>query len=159
MALPQGFRRNGPAHVAGPSHVEDIEARAARLGITIERVLEQYASLAFADLRRIVEWDDKGMKFRADPPDDMLAIIEIVAAAGSGRPYRIKLHDKKPVLDAIARHLGMFPSTQAAQNEDQQQTDDIEANQELERRLARLAATADKKSVHPVTAAEAGGAV
>lgn len=158
MALPKGFRRDGPAHVAGPSAVEDIEARAERVGITIERVLSQYASIAFADLRLIIEWDDKGMKFRAEPPDDMLAIVEIVAAAGSGRPYRVKLHDKKPFLDAIARYLGMFPSTQAAQNEDQQ-TDDTEANEELERRLARLAAALDKKGVPALAAAEPGGAL
>ena len=37
------------------SAVEDVEARAARLGITVERVLQKYASLAFADLRRIAD--------------------------------------------------------------------------------------------------------
>lgn len=138
MALPQGFRRNGPAHVAGPPDVEEVEARAARLNITPERVLKQYASIAFADLRLIVEWDEKGMKFPANPPDDMLAIIEIVAAAGSGRPYRIKLHDKKPCLDAIARYLGM---AEKPKQEDEQADDEAaEAQEFLIEELDRLAA-------------------
>ena len=138
MALPQGFRRNGPAHVAGPPDVEEVEARAARLNITPERVLKQYASIAFADLRLIVEWDEKGMKFLANPPDDMLAIIEIVAAAGSGRPYRIKLHDKKPCLDAIARYLGM---AEKPKQEDEQADDEAaEAQEFLIEELDRLAA-------------------
>jgi hypothetical protein len=156
MASPQGFRRNGPAHVAGPLSVEEVAERAARLGITPERVLEEYSRIAFTNLGDIVTWDAGGMALKEDA--DTAAIIEIVASAGKGRPYRIKLHDKKPFLDAIARYLGMFPSTQAGQHEDPQ-TDDIEANEELERRLARLAASADKKGVSAVAAVEPGGAL
>ncbi|SRR5260221_3616018 len=111
--------RGGSTHAAGPPSVEEVAERTERLGITPERVLKEYANIAFADLRRIVEWDDKGMKFRADPPDDMVAIIEIVAAAGSGRPYRIKLHDKKPVLDALGRAIGVFPKCAPVATEEQ----------------------------------------
>ena len=152
MALPQGFRRNGPPRVAGPFAVEEVAERAARLGITIERVLAQYASIAFADLRRIVEWDEKGMKFRAEPPDDMLAIAEIVAAAGSGRPYRIKLHDKRPMLEALGRAIGVFPTSASVPTEEE--PIDIDAQSARERLIAeldRLAAERGEPSGNPDT--------
>jgi hypothetical protein len=53
--------RDGSARAAASPAVEEVEARAARLGITPERVLEEYARIAFADLRRIVEWDEKAL--------------------------------------------------------------------------------------------------
>ena len=40
--------------------------------------------------------------------DDVAAISEIVPGVGSGQA-RVKFYDKKAALDAIARHLGMFP--------------------------------------------------
>lgn len=140
MAERERFR-GGSALAAGPSAVEEVAARAAHLGITVERVLEEYRNIAFADLRRIVEWDEHGMKFRADPPDDMVAIIEIVAAAGSGRPYRIKLHDKKPVLDALGRAIGVFPKSMPVPNEEQPIEGDAQsARERLIAEFDRLAA-------------------
>jgi hypothetical protein len=137
--------RGGTAHVAGSPAIEEIEARAARLGITPDRVLQEHARIAFASLRDIVEWDDKGMKLK--PEADTAAIIEIVAAAGNGRPYRIKLHDKKPVLDAIARYLGMLPPTQPAANEDEATENDAQsARERLIAELDRLAAEAAQGS-------------
>jgi len=102
---------------------EDVEARAARLGITPERVLQEYARIAFSDMRRIVDWDDGG-KMLARPStglseDDAPAIAEIVASAGKGIVYRIKLHDKRPVLDALARHLGLLPLKTGSHDEEQ----------------------------------------
>ena len=69
----------------GPSAIEDVEARAARLGITPDRVLQEYASLAFADLRRIADWGpgEDGLKINPSDeldPADAAAIAEIVAA-------------------------------------------------------------------------------
>jgi len=92
---------------------EDVETRAARLGITAERVLDEYRRIAFSDISRILGWDDEG-RVKPTPSgdlsaDDASAIAEIVASASTGNIYRVKLHDKKPVLDALARHLGMLP--------------------------------------------------
>ena len=53
MAEPQRPRPDGSAP-AGPLPVEDIGARAARLGITWERVLQQLTWIAFGDITRIV---------------------------------------------------------------------------------------------------------
>jgi hypothetical protein len=131
----------GSAHAAGPSPVEEVAERAKRLGITPERVLDEYGRIAFTSLHDIVEWDEHGMKLKDGA--DTAAIIEIVAAAGSGRPYRIKLHDKRPFLEAIERHLGI-------QNEDEQTDDEGEEAQEfLIEELDRLAAEVAEGSEDP----------
>src|SRR5438477_3167213 len=55
MAEPQRPQRSGPAS-AGPLPLEEVAERAARLGITPERVLEEYARIAFSNLRDLAEW-------------------------------------------------------------------------------------------------------
>jgi hypothetical protein len=121
---------------------EEVEARAARLGITAERVLEEYARIAFANIHHVVEWDTDGMRVKpsADLPDDArAAIAEIVASAKTGAIYRVKLHDKKPVLDALARHLGLLPPQRHAPDEDDERLDDSDDPREfLIRELDRL---------------------
>ena len=61
--------------------IEDVTAGAARLGITPERVLEEYAHIAFADLSHIVKWGADG-RLEIKPssevkPNDRAAISEI----------------------------------------------------------------------------------
>ena len=137
MAEPQGPRPGGPSH-AGPLPVEEVAARAARLGITVERVLDAYGRIGFATLGDIVEWDETGMKLKADA--DTVAVIEIVASAKSGRPYRIKLHDRKPVLDALSRAIGIFPEKKAEAHEDGQANDGEDPHEYIIRAVDRIAA-------------------
>ena len=89
---------------------EDVAARAKRLGVTIDRVLREYAHIAFADLRNIVELDTDGVLHVKDhlTKANAAAIAEIGTGAAGKGPVRVKLYDKKAALDAIARHLGMF---------------------------------------------------
>jgi phage terminase small subunit len=113
--------------------------RAARLGITPERILQEYARIAFADLRRIADWGPEGLVPKNPETlseEDAAAISEMVSGAAG---YRIKLYDKKAALDAIARHLGMFVRA-APQPEDVSDTVAEDAREVLARRLARLAA-------------------
>src|SRR3954452_23790041 len=133
--------RGGSAHVAGPLSVEDVAERAAHLGITVEQVLEQYRRIAFTSLHDLVEWDDAGMKLKPDA--DTTAIIEIVTGAKSGKPYRIKLHDKKIVLDALARAIGVVSQKKAGANGTEEADYAEEAHefliQELDRQAAEVA--------------------
>jgi hypothetical protein len=139
-------------YAASAPAAEDVEVRAARLGITAERVLQEYARIAFSDMSRILGWDDEG-KMQAKPStalseDDAPAIAEIVASASTGIVYRIKLHDKKPVLDALARHLGLLPLKTGLNDEDQ-----LEENEDprefLIREVDRLAAEEAARSSDP----------
>jgi hypothetical protein len=136
----QERRRRKSAQAA----LAEMTERAARLGITPERVLEEYRRIAFANLSHIVHWSDAGMQFKADgelDPDDIAAIAEIVESAKEGRPYRVKLYDKKAALDAIARSLGMMPPPTATTNENEQSLEDqVDYREILIRKLDRLAA-------------------
>jgi terminase small subunit-like protein len=141
-----GKARRGPKEAAQnealPVEFEEIAVHAARLGITADRVLEEYGRIAFADLRHIVEWDHDGLRIK--PLDqmtdaDLVAISEIVPGVDPEHT-RVKLYDRKAALDAIARHLGMFPAP-PRQRDDAAPPEPAEDPREvLERRLARLAA-------------------
>jgi hypothetical protein len=137
-------KRKPPAAAAAP--IEEIAARAERLGITPERVLLEYGHIAFADLNHIIEWDDDG--WRLKNPDgmthaDRAAIAEIIPGTDPKHP-RVKLYDRKAALDAIARHLGMFPLP--ARREQPAASEEEEDPREfLARELARLAAGSSEK--------------
>ncbi|HEV2335377.1 MAG TPA: terminase small subunit [Stellaceae bacterium] len=131
-------------YAAGAPALEDDEARAVRLGITAERVLREYARIAFSDMSRIVEWDAAG-KMRAKPStglseDDAPAIAEIVASASTGTVYRIKLHDKKPVLQVLARYLRMLPPLKTGSYDEEQADENEDPREFLIREVDRLAA-------------------
>ncbi|HTV88006.1 MAG TPA: terminase small subunit [Stellaceae bacterium] len=137
IAMPPAHGRGVAAPVA-----EDVETRAARLGVTAERVLQEYARIAFSNINHVVEWDASGIAVKPSKElseDVRPAIAEIVASAKTGAIYRIKLHDKKPVLDALARHLGLLPPLRQAPDEDDERLDDADDPREfLMRELDRL---------------------
>jgi hypothetical protein len=139
-----------PARKPAVAESDEITARAARLGITIERVLLEYERIAFANLGHIIELTDKGYRLRPLSelsPDDIAAIHEIVPG-DDPEHARVKLYDKKPALDAIARHLGMFPAPPRRQQQgpaDSVPREEAEDPREiLARELARLAAGGGK---------------
>lgn len=104
-----------------------LEKRANKLEITSERVLQEYAKLGFADLRKIVDWrvnsdrvlvNQDGEEVTcpenfieltpsADLDDETAAALSEVSMSKDGT-LKVKLHDKKGALDSMARHLGMF---------------------------------------------------
>jgi len=102
----------------------------------------EYARIAFADLRHVVEWGPEGLVVKS-PEDltdaDAAAISEIAAGASAGT-YRVKFYDKKAALDAIARHLGMFPAAPRRREENAPADPAEDAREVLARLLARLAA-------------------
>jgi hypothetical protein len=145
----RGGKKQGQAPEEGaPADIDEFVARAARLGITADRVLLAYAHIAFADLRHMAAWSPEGLRIKSLDDlsdDDVAAISEIVPGIGSDHS-RVKLYDKKAALDAIARHLGMFPLPprhhEAAAAEAHEEEDPREF---LARELARLAAGATEE--------------
>lgn len=103
---------------------EAQQKRSERTEITQDRVLREYARLAFADIRKVAKWgesvavtleDGEGetilkhsvaLLSSADIDDDTALAIEEVSEGKAG--LKIKMHDKKGALDSVARHLGMF---------------------------------------------------
>lgn len=97
---------------------ERQKALQERTTITAERVLQEYARLAFLDPRRLFH-DDGRPKNITELDDDTAAALagldvqEVFEGKGDDRVFvgytkRYKLADKKGALDSIAKHLGMF---------------------------------------------------
>lgn len=110
---------------------EQMDAREARTLITADRVLKEYAKLAFSEItdyldvateRVVVDWDtdpETGetvpiweikqlliLKDTKDIPKEKLAAIQSIKHGRYGLEFT--LHDKKGSLDSIGKHLGMF---------------------------------------------------
>ena len=98
--------------------------RAKRLQITQDRVLEEYAKIAFADIKDYVIFDTvktiTGHDENGRPIIDYKTIVELkpseqvdgrviseVSISKDGT-LKFKLHDKKGALDSVGKHLGMF---------------------------------------------------
>ncbi len=91
---------------------------AERNMVTIERVVQEYARLAFFDPRKLFN-DDGTPKTLGELDDDTAAAIaglevsEIWEGSGDERQYvgdlkKYKLANKLGALDSIGKHLGMF---------------------------------------------------
>ncbi len=102
--------------------------RASRLEIDADRVVQEYARIGFADIRKAVKWRSNVLAAAIDPDtgeaagvhvndveflnsedleDDIaLAISEVSKDSKGG--VKLKMHDKLGALNSIARHLGMF---------------------------------------------------
>lgn len=111
--------------------IEEILSMAAKkAGVTIERIQAELANIAFADIRKAVEWHGSLVQ-EEDNPDggDVLVIKNIftnhvrlidsdkiddhtAAAISEVRQTKeglsIKFHDKKGALELLGRNLGMF---------------------------------------------------
>lgn len=85
--------------------------RAARTGITADRVIQEYARIAFADARKYYDWGPWGMKLRPASSLDAesAAAVRIVGRGRrKGPPLTfLRLHDKHRALAMLARHLGL----------------------------------------------------
>ena len=86
-----------------------IETRSEPIRIEADRVLEEYARIAFADIGRVADWNNKRLHLK--PPRrvarDDSAAIERIDATRDGS-LRLTLHDKVYALDMLARHLGLL---------------------------------------------------
>ncbi|MGN0706757.1 MAG: terminase small subunit [Faecalibacterium sp.] len=81
-------------------------AQSARTGINADRVLREYARIAFANLPDIAGED--GTLRDGLSRDDASAIQSVrVKITDSGVEREVKLHDKLHALDALAKHLGI----------------------------------------------------
>jgi hypothetical protein len=146
--------RKAPAkHQAGakrtvpPHEITEVAARAAELGITPERVLEEYAHIALADITHIVTWGADGrlrLKPLAEMSDSERASIAEISKTATGEGVRVKLYDKKAALDALARHFGLFPLAPRRHEDEPEPDPGEDPLEEIERRLARLAARLDE---------------
>lgn len=88
-----------------------MAAKRRRAEISADRVVEEYARIAFADIADFVRFGPDGMEVleaAALSKEQTAAIAEVTESKTQrGGTVRFKLHDKLAALNALARHLGM----------------------------------------------------
>lgn len=101
---------------------------ATKTGATVERVIQEYARLAFLDIRKA--FDDEGRLLPIHQIDDdtaaAIAGIEtekLFEGHGEDREqigtlHKVRLADKVRALDSLGEHLGMFPKKVAVTGPD-----------------------------------------
>ncbi len=94
-------------------------AAAARLSITADRVKNELAAIAFANIADVADWGPEGVELKDKStlsPHDRAAIAELsslrvektgAGSVGSVRAH-VKMHSKQQALDALAKHLGIY---------------------------------------------------
>jgi phage terminase small subunit len=123
-----GYRHpdvQGPRLLGHVGVATAIQARRARLSkkleVTQERVLQELARIAFADVRDLFTWDEERSCYvpSANLTDDQAAAVAAVEAETTRTTnadgvtetkikLKLKTYDKKGALDSLAKHLGMF---------------------------------------------------
>jgi len=92
--------------------------------VTVERVIAEYAKIAFADIKDFLSYgtvktretmDKDGdpvfeyiQMVEARPSDEIDGTLVNEVSIGKDGTFKFKLHDKKGALDMIGKHLGMF---------------------------------------------------
>ena len=118
--------------------------RAKRLEVTADRVIEEFAKLAFANIADYVAAGPDGLT-HADlanmSPEQTAAIAEMSQTQKGA--VRIKLHDKKAALDSLAKHLGLFTDKLEVTGKDGAPLNDPEDTVLAARKIAFLMALAE----------------
>lgn len=118
-AITAGYAENS-AHAQGSRLLKNAKVRALldketarvekKLDISAERVLQQYAKIAFGDIKDLVTWDAYGrVKLRPMDEVDGTVISELyeVVSENGTRTLRLKTSDRMAALEKLFRHLGL----------------------------------------------------
>ena len=111
--------------------------RAENRRVTGDRVLSEYARIAFADMRDFVDWGPDHFALRAVHSDWQGGALAHVQPPTNGKPGSIRLHDKHAALEILARYTGLLDLKRAAQPTDHRQAN-RDARAILLERLKRL---------------------
>lgn len=90
------------------------EKRLERLDVSVDRIVQEYAKMAFSKITDYLSFSSKGVKLKDSESigDDALAAVlevsERSATEFDRRSISFKLHGKQSALDALAKHAGMF---------------------------------------------------
>ena len=109
------------------------KAQEKRTQISADKILEEYAKIAFSNIQDFAEFNDGTVRLISSEEIDRekLAAIESVSETKDG--VRLKLHSKLSALDKLAQHLGIDKPNSIA--------DDSEADSNI---IEALNATVDE---------------
>lgn len=130
---------------------EAMEKRSKRTNITADRVLNQLAKFAFADIRDLMTWDEETGRITLLPPDQIDgSIITELTQTITEVPYgeelvadkvttKVKRGDPLKALELIGKHLGMFdPKNAHIDDLSKAQVEKMKAETELTKERIKL---------------------
>lgn len=89
---------------------ELIDARSERTEVTADRVIQEFAKIAFSNIKDVMEWErtPKGytkinVKQMGDVDGSLIAEMK-----NTENGIAVKLHDKMRALEALAKHTGVY---------------------------------------------------
>lgn len=90
-----------------------MAARAKRTGITRERVLDEFAHIAFVDVAALADWgpgkgEIKDAALLSDEAAAAIALVREARSAADAGKLRVKTFDKMKALEALARLLDPY---------------------------------------------------
>ncbi len=97
------------------ARIERLQAeRTERLGFTVDDVVREYGRIAFAQITDVLTFGPKGIRLRSDSSKlsqrTIAAIAEVSERIVDGkRVVSVRLQSKLEALQALGKHLGMFP--------------------------------------------------
>ena len=108
----------GCENLTKPNIQEAIQKRKQELseqtGITAERVLKEYAKIAFSDVRELYTPDNNLYDIRQLDDDTAGAVmaveVDVISVQGNpiGETKKVKLYNKLTALEALGKHIGLF---------------------------------------------------
>ena len=143
--------------------IRDLQAKSAKaFDISRERLAQEYARIAFGDIRKAVRWKSNVLAAYVDPDDDSgeaapagvhvndvqfldsdeidddtaLAISEVGKDSRGG--LKMKMHDKMRALDSLARMQGFFDGHAGNPDPGDDQASDLIDDRAAARRVAHL---------------------
>lgn len=90
--------------------IREAQAKAqADCGITLEKILSEYKSIAFSNVTDFLSFGKEGVSIKesADIPKDKLPAVAEITDSKAG--FKIKLHAKNAALENLCKLLGFFP--------------------------------------------------
>lgn len=104
--------------IVGAAVADAIRARAERTQITADRVLEEFAAVAFAHMGQYARWHDDSVSLIDSSEVDPRAVAEVSQRLTRyGSNVSIKLHDKLAALTKLGEHLGLWKKDQEQQGD------------------------------------------
>lgn len=84
----------------------------SKIELDVDRVLLEACRIAFGDITDVVHWDQDGMTVIPSEildKNESAAIAEVVRQETAyGTNTKVKMHDKKPALELLARYLDIY---------------------------------------------------
>ena len=121
----------------------ELAACEERTRVSGDRVVREYACIAFIDPARVARWGPDGVTL-ADSErmsaDDRAAVKSISVGGRKGaRAQRFELHDKLAALDALGRYTGIFTRGKGGRNAlPEHLVNGRDARDELRRRVQKM---------------------